>query len=311
MFHNKEYVYCVYKERSFSKAAEKLHLAQPSLSAMVHKVEERVGSPIFERKTRPISLTPFGVEYIRGIEQVNEIEEHLRELVYELHTLQSGTLAIGGSNLSIPYKIPRKIAEFQRSYPNVALRVVEASTVQNKQMLDTGELDLIVTNRPLDEAEYERIVCYRENLLLAVPAEFAVNGELQQYRLSAEELGDACFSVPDARCVPLRYIRDTPLVLLHDGNYLRWCCEKMFRENNFSPIVALEVEKSSVACNYANFGLGATIISNVLAEHLAKMSELVFYKIKGENAVRDGYLYYRRGRFVTSAMKRFMEMMLL
>lgn len=310
MFRNKEYIYCVYQERNFSKAAEKLHLAQPSLSATVRKVEEQLGAPIFDRKTRPISLTPFGVEYIRSIEQVNELEGHLRELVNELHTLQSGTLAIGGSNLNIPYKIPRKIAEFQRSYPRVSLRVVEASTVRCKHLLDAGELDLICTNRPLSEEEYERIVCYRETLLLAVPAEFALNRELQDYRLTAEELGDACFSVPDARCIPLRCIRDTPMVLLHDGNYLRWCCEEMFRENDFTPIVALEVEKSSVAYNYANFGIGATIISNVLAEHLAKMSELVFYRIRGEHAVRNGYLYYKRGRFVTSAMKRFIEMML-
>lgn len=55
MFRNMEYVYCVYKERSFSKAAEKLHIAQPSLSAMIRKEEEQAGAPIFERKTRPVS----------------------------------------------------------------------------------------------------------------------------------------------------------------------------------------------------------------------------------------------------------------
>lgn len=74
MFRNMEYVYCVYKERSFSKAAEKLHIAQPSLSAMIRKEEEQAGAPIFERKTRPVSLTPFGIEFIRGIEQIYELE---------------------------------------------------------------------------------------------------------------------------------------------------------------------------------------------------------------------------------------------
>ena len=64
MFHNMDYVYCVYKEKSFSKAAELLHISQPSLSAAVRKVEDSVGTPIFERKTRPVSLTPFGVEFM-------------------------------------------------------------------------------------------------------------------------------------------------------------------------------------------------------------------------------------------------------
>lgn len=75
MFHNMEYIYSVYKERSFSKAAEKLHISQPSLSATTKKIEEQAGAPIFERKTRPVSLTPFGVAFIQGIEQVYAIEE--------------------------------------------------------------------------------------------------------------------------------------------------------------------------------------------------------------------------------------------
>lgn len=309
MFHNKDYIYSVYKERSFSKAAETCHISQPSLSAMVRKVEELAGAPIFERKTRPISLTPFGVEYISSVEQIYELEEHLSELAHELHTLQSGVLAVGGSNFSIPYKIPRRIAEFQRRYPKVELRIVEASTVQNKQMLDAGELDIIVTNRPLDGTRYKQVVCYCENLLLAVPSEFSVNKQIEAYRLSVDEIGETIYSVPKERCVPLKYMRDTPFVLLHNGNYLHECCEVMFAENEFKPIIALEVGKSSVAYNYANFGIGATIISNVLVEQLAKNSNLSFYKIMGSSAVRDAYVCYRRGRYLTSAMKRFVEMM--
>ena len=65
MFHNMEYIYCIYKERSFSRAAERLHISQPSLSAMVRKIEAQVGAPIFDRKTRPVSLTPFGTEFVQ------------------------------------------------------------------------------------------------------------------------------------------------------------------------------------------------------------------------------------------------------
>lgn len=166
-----------------------------------------------------------------------------------------------------------------------------------------------MTNCPLEGAQYEQIICYRENLLLAVPTELAVNRCLKAYRLSEEEIGEAIFSVPAERCVPLGYLQSTPFILLHDGNYLRACCEAMFAENDFKPIVALEVGKSAVAYNYASFGIGATIISNVLVEQMAKNSGLFFYKIKGVHAVRDAFLCYHCGRFVTAAMKRFIEMM--
>lgn len=307
MFHNMDYIYCIYKERSFSKAAEKLHISQPSLSATVRKIEEQAGAPIFERKTRPVSLTPFGLEFIRSIEQIREIEEHLHNMVYELHTLQSGSISIGGSNLGVPYVIPQKIARFNQNYPNVKLRIVEASTEKCKAMLDSGDLDLVITNRPLDADKYARVVCYRENLVLAVPKSFSVNRGLEDKRLSIRELGRPIFDLPEERSVSVENFEDVPFVLLHSGNYLRLCCDIMFQESRMEPNVVLEVEKSSVAYNFANFGVGATIISSVLVEYLQANSSCWFYKLGSPQAVRDAYLCYRRGRYVTTAMKKFIQ----
>ena len=61
MFNSMNYVYEVYKERSFSKAAANLYISQPSLSATVKKVEERIGAPIFDRSVSPIQLTESGI----------------------------------------------------------------------------------------------------------------------------------------------------------------------------------------------------------------------------------------------------------
>ena len=67
MFNSMNYVYEVYKERSFSKAAANLYISQPSLSATVKKVEERIGSPIFDRSVSPIQLTECGQHYIKAV----------------------------------------------------------------------------------------------------------------------------------------------------------------------------------------------------------------------------------------------------
>ena len=309
MFHNMEYVYTVYKERSFSKAAEKLHISQPSLSATIKKIEEQAGTPIFERKTRPVSLTPFGVAFIQGIEQVYAIEEHLQNMVYELHTLQSGFVAIGGSNLSIPYVIPKKLAAFKLRYPQVQLRIVEDTTVQTKLMLDNGDLDLIITNRPLDPGEYERLVCYHEQLVLAVPASFPVNEAHRAQQLTFQELGERIDSVPPERCVQLDDFAGIPYVILHEGNYLRLCTDIMFQERHIRPSILLEVEKSSVAYNFAHFGLGATIISNMLVSCCPAGNGLVYYKIRSGHAAREAFLCYRKGRYVTTAMKKIIELL--
>ena len=70
MFHEMRYVYAVYQEQSFSKAAEKLYISQPSLSAMVKRAEKRIGSDIFNRSTIPVTLTQIGEAYIADVEKI-------------------------------------------------------------------------------------------------------------------------------------------------------------------------------------------------------------------------------------------------
>ena len=76
-----EYIFEVYKEKNFTRAAEKLFITQPALSMAVQKVEERLGMPIFDRSTRPLSLTEAGEAYLQHILNVRQLEIQLEQLV--------------------------------------------------------------------------------------------------------------------------------------------------------------------------------------------------------------------------------------
>ena len=78
MFSGMNYVYEVYKERSFSKAAENLYISQPALSAMIKKVENKVGMPLFDRSTNPIQLTDCGKRYIKTAEKIMDLDERFK-----------------------------------------------------------------------------------------------------------------------------------------------------------------------------------------------------------------------------------------
>lgn len=223
--------------------------------------------------------------------------------------MQSGFVSIGGSNLSIPYVIPQKLAAFKLRYPNVQLRIVEDTTVQTKVMLDNGDLDFIITNRPLASEEYERLVCYREQLVLAVPASFPVNEAHHAQQLTSLELGERIVDVPPERCVLLDDFAGIPYVILHEGNYLRLCTDVMFQERHIQPNVLLEVEKSSVAYNFAHFGLGATIISNMLVSCYPQTTVWCITRSAAIMLPREAFLCYRRGRYVTTAMKKIIELL--
>ena len=112
MFQGMRYVYEVYKEMSFSKAARNLFISQPSLSAAVKKEEAQIGFPIFDRSSNPIQLTDLGKEYIRSIEIIMDVENGFQNYINDMRELKSGSLSIGGTNLFTSYVLPPLISRF-------------------------------------------------------------------------------------------------------------------------------------------------------------------------------------------------------
>ena len=310
MFHYANYIYAVYRERSFSKAADKLFITQPALSIMIRKAEEGLGLPIFDRSHNPIGLTPFGVEYVQALEEIHGIEQRLREMVEKTCTLQQGHLSIGSSNLCVDYFVTRHLVQFHRQYPNVDLIVRNLNTLDAKHLLDLGELDFVITNRPYDNKKYVQKVCFRECLLLVVPSDFEVNKGLEAHCLAPDELGDAVFSLPRRRTVSLSLFAQVPFILLSSQNYLRQYTDFLFRERNISPTILLELEQSATSYNFANLGMGATILSNRLIQNNADTTKLCFYKIDSDHADRDTFLSFRSGVYFSDAMRRFAELFL-
>ena len=116
MFVWKKYVYEVYKERSFTKAAQNLYISQPSLSARIKKIEEIIGEPLFDRSTTPLQLTEVGKVYIEAAEEITQIEQRVENYINDLAGLKTGNLAVGASTLfAIIAATEREVLIFARS----------------------------------------------------------------------------------------------------------------------------------------------------------------------------------------------------
>ena len=92
------YVYEIYRQKSFSKAAQALFITQPALSIAISKLEASLGMPLFDRSTRPISLTPAGRIYLQTIEKTRALEQDLRHQLDDIRALAAvGEGAIEGA----------------------------------------------------------------------------------------------------------------------------------------------------------------------------------------------------------------------
>ncbi|MCI9337544.1 MAG: LysR family transcriptional regulator [Lachnospiraceae bacterium] len=309
MFQGMHYVYEVYKEMSFSKAARNLFISQPSLSAAVKKAEDRIGFPVFDRSTNPIRLTRLGEEYIRSVENIMDVEHRFRNYVNDIQGLKSGNMAIGGTNLFASYVLPPLLSRFTESYPLIRVSLVEAATSELEDRLFAGFLDLLIDNRTMDPLIYEKTFFCQEHLLLVVPSHFSSNEKLKDYALSLSDVKAGRHLDRSVPPVPLEAFKEDAFLLLKSGNDTRNRAEKICRDSgHFAPRIKLELEQQITAYNLSRYGMGISFNGDILIRHMPKDHSLIYYRLPYPEAVRDVNFYYKRNRYMTRVLSEFLKL---
>ena len=309
MFVWKKYVYEVYKERSFTKAAQNLYISQPSLSARIKKIEEIIGEPLFDRSTTPLQLTEVGKVYIEAAEEITQIEQRVENYINDLAGLKTGNLAVGASTLFAAYVVPSLITQFNQKFPDVHIQLIEGNTAELEEMLGSNALDFVIDNYHYDSILYNKELYCEENILLAVPKHFAVNEELGMYQLSYKNIKNKNYLNQKYPAVPLGRFADLPFIMLTQGNDTRTRGDRLCRNVGFKPNIVLEFNQQSTAYMASSTPLGATFISDILVSQLPTFDNLVYYKLDGEEATRKVFFYYKTHKYKTRVMEEFVRMM--
>ena len=202
-----EYIYAVYQERSFSKAARRLFISQPSLSAAVKRIENELGLPLFNRSTNPVSLTEAGEYYINFADKIMETEREMQEHFAALAGGAPARLNVGSSMFFCSYVLPEIIEAFRARYANITATLSEGSSVALSERLREGALDFLLEAEQLDKNVFESVPWTAERIVLAVPASNPINEELSEFRYSFEEMAAESTDAPLKPAVPLGALR--------------------------------------------------------------------------------------------------------
>ena len=309
MFQGMNYVYEVYKEMSFSRAAKNLYISQPSLSAAVKKAETQIGFPVFDRSSNPIRLTELGREYIRSIESIMEVEQGFENYVRDMQELKSGRIAIGATNLFASYVLPPLLSRFTESFPMIHVDLVEGPTAELGEKLFSGALDLMIDNQTMDASVYEETFFCEEHLLLVVPRHFGSNEKVKEYALAISDVKADRHLDSAVPSVPLEVFRGDPFLLLKGGNDTRIRAEKICRDSgHFFPKVRLELAQQITGLYLSRYGMGISFNGDVLIRHMPDDGSLVFYKLGYPDAVRNVNFFCKRNRYMTRVVSEFLRL---
>ncbi|EGO62482.1 LysR family transcriptional regulator [Acetonema longum] len=307
MFKGKEYIYEVYKEKSFTKAAQNLYISQPALSAAIKKIENRIGCSIFDRSSKAVRLTDAGAEYIKAAETIMDIENRFENYLSNLNQLKTGRLSIGASNVFASFIVPAIITAFNDKYPAIKVTLIEAASARLEELLFAGTLDFVLDNYPLDETIYEKHLFCSENLILTVPPKLLSNHLAREYQLSIDDICQGKHLDPATKAVPFSIFAHEPFIFLRAGNDTRIRADKVFQENGLIPKIVLELDQLATAYNVACYGMGAAIISDTLAQKANRNSTMLYYKINSPHTFRNVFFYNKQNKYITKAMEEFVR----
>lgn len=239
------YFVAVAEAGTFTRAAERLGIAQPSLSQQIARLEDELGAALFDRFGRSISLTETGralrprAENI--LRSVREAERDIRVDVAE----GRGALAVGAIPTIAPYLLPRVVKSFRKRCPEAELSLREDLTENLVASLKKGELDLAILSPPIDDDQIELEDLFHEPFLVAAPADHPL---------------------ARAKTVPIEGLESERVVVLHEMHCLGQQMESFCRARGLQRRIVCRTTQLATVQEMVALGLGVSLCPKMAAD---------------------------------------------
>ncbi|MFH8343294.1 LysR family transcriptional regulator [Streptomyces sp. NPDC018045] len=243
------YFVAVADTRHFTRAAEREHVAQPSLSQQIKALERELGADLFHRARGHITLTDAGRTLLPLARRVLADTETARREVQEVAQLRRGRLRLGAPPSLCASLVPDVLSVFHAAYPGVELVVHEDGSQDLVRVLAAGELDLALIITPLPEQ---------------APA--LATAELLREELVVVSAPDRPAPVGGGRRMRVEDLRDRPLAMFRRGYDLREFTTAACRAAGFEPVFTVEGGEMDAVLGFVRAGLGVAVVPSMVAE---------------------------------------------
>jgi LysR family transcriptional regulator, salicylic acid-responsive activator of bsdBCD len=277
------YFLAIAEEGNITRAAERLHIAQPPLSQQLKLLEEEFGVVLMERNTRKIQITDAGRLLQTRAKQILELTEKTAKELKDLKEGFQGTLSIGTISSAGETLLPLKIQSFHEKYPGVDFHIRESGTFEILELIKGGVVELGIIRTPLNQDIFEYI-------------------NLPDEPMVAGALGDL-FWDGNRGCLELTGLEGKPL-LMHNRytNNIEEACRKA----GFEPRIVCRIDDTRSMLSWANTGMGIAIIPRDMIGLLPDV-KLDYREIKEESLVTRTVIIWMKNRYLSAPARHFLE----
>jgi len=272
------------RQKNFTRAAAKLHLAQAALSEQIRKLESELETPLFQRGRRESVLTAAGETLALHAETLLQQAETARRAVQEVVGLRGGRLAIGAIPSVSAGLLPMPIARFRQRYPKVELVLAEGTSETVAEWVEAGRVELGIVQSPTTEGQFAERILMTERFVLLVPTAHALAGR---------------------REVDLKAFAAEPFVFFKGR--ARMSALAACRSAGFDPRMACESGELETVRALVAAGLGVALLPELAARRARP--ECALLRVRRPRVERQLSLIRKRGHTASSAAAAFEELL--
>lgn len=283
--HQLRYFCAVARHGTFTRASEVEHVAQPSLSQQIQKLEEELGARLFDRLPRNAKLTVFGKAFLPKAERIlRELEEAKTEL-RDMSGNEKGEVVVGIIPTIAAYLLPNLLDGFTEQHPQITIKIIEDITPTLLQRLHEGTIDIVVAALPIAGSELISTELFEEQFYAVLP---------EKHRLASRA------------SISLAELNREPFLLLKEGHCFRDSVIAACRKLRMSPSIVFESGQFATILAMVSAGMG---VSAVPAMAVQPRPGCKFIPISGKQSTRAVGIVTLRHHYQSRAQRLLMKHM--
>ncbi|MGP7816514.1 LysR family transcriptional regulator [Niallia sp. 01092] len=272
----------IVEEGNITKAAQKLHIAQPHLSKQLKLLEDEVGVKLVERSTRKVQTTDAGKMLQHRARQILELMDITMKELKDFNEGLQGTLSIGTIASAAGSLLPEQVYKYHQKYPGVTFHLRECHTIEILELLNKGIIEIGIIRTPFNADHYESILLPSEPMIAATRKNFF---EEEQQHIS------------------LKSLIDKPL-LIH-RRYEKMIVEAC-RQSGFEPTILGTIDDTKTILLWADKGMGVAIVPKDWIG-LISSTNLKYIEINEPALITGTAIIWKKNQYLSSVTKHFLD----
>lgn len=280
------YIITVVDEKSFTNAAKKLYISQPSLSQIIKREEKKLGIVIFDRNQNPISVTDAGQEYVLWARQILSLYKKMGNRLRDFSTNEASFLQIGILPEFSAFILSEPLRHFREKNPKTFIKIHELNSNDLLEKLEDSKIDFIIGLTHPDTNNFYSEPLYDEDIVLAGTEKFIPFHK-------------------DRESIDLANYSDAPFVIMSQGQFLYNVTHTLCKKSGFVPNSVVQCDNLETAIHIIKAEIGIALLPDLICDVVGGLN---YYHLEGQKQRSQISIVYERDNYLVREAKELIEL---